>query len=150
MNYEDMNENKTGNGGIDAAAFTDYDQMKEKLTMEVVSADRNAEIFLLMHLPHVGGAFSIILSELFIAASGSLILQRLQPDSVGYCMFITICYLAASIFFLISNLRCGRQYAGDRSGTITISVRIFVAVLYIFAGIVMLAVPVKYLWMSLL
>lgn len=50
MNYEDMNENTAGNGGVDAAAFTDYDQMKEKLTMEVVSADRNAEM--LAEVPH--------------------------------------------------------------------------------------------------
>ena len=36
--------------GFDVNSITDYDQMKEKLSMEVVSAERNAE--LLAHVPH--------------------------------------------------------------------------------------------------
>ena len=36
--------------GIDVNAITDYEQMKGKLSMEVVSAERNAE--LLSHVPH--------------------------------------------------------------------------------------------------
>lgn len=118
------------------------------MTFLLVLIAVEAGIFILMHIPQVGGAFSLILSELFIAVSGSLILQKLQPDSLGYCLLVTVCYLAVSTFFLISNLRCGRNFTGSRPEKRAIPVRLLVTVLYVCTGIVMLAVPVKYLWMN--
>lgn len=55
MNYEDLDTKSEAAAGSDAAkvnieAVTDYEQMKEKLSMEVVSADRNAEM--LAAVPH--------------------------------------------------------------------------------------------------
>ena len=105
-------------------------------------------VFIMIHLPKVGEAFTVALSCLALALVGGLVLTSLKPDSIGYCVFATAVYFAAIAFFLWTNI--GRyELCEDGYPDSAVSKAISI-VIYVASAVIMIWMPVEVLWIRYL
>ena len=104
------------------------------LVIEVVVA-------LLMNIKATGRATALSLSEIMIAVISMIALDAMKPDSVGYCVFVTIAYLVLNLIFLVSNsAKYGTDQEDSPAGTVISSL------IYAFSAYFVLAIPAELLW----
>lgn len=114
----------------------------------MVLAVIEATVFILVHLPEVGKAFTVALSSLVVVLVGGLVLTSLKPDSIGYCVFATAVYFAAIAFFLWTNI--GRyELCEDGYPDSAVSKAISI-VIYVASAVIMIWMPVEVLWIRYL
>ena len=104
------------------------------LVVEVVVA-------VLMNIKATGRATALYFSEIMIAVISMIALDAMKPDSVGYCVFVTIVYLILNLVFLVSN---SSKYRADKEdspvGTVISSL------ICAFSAYFVLAIPAELLW----
>lgn len=107
-----------------------------------------AAVFILVHLPEVGKAFTVALSSLVVVLVGGLVLTSLKPDSIGYCAFATVVYFAVMAFFIWTNI--GRYELcedGYPDGAVS---KVISIVIYAASAVIMIWMPVEVLWIKYL
>lgn len=104
------------------------------LVVEVVVA-------VLMNIKATGKATALSFSEIMIAVISMIALDAMKPDSVGYCVFVTIVYLVLNLVFLVSNSsKYGTDQEDSPAGTVISSL------IYAFSAYFVLAIPAELLW----
>lgn len=104
------------------------------LVVEVVLA-------LLMNIKATGRATALSFSEIMLAVISMVALDAIKPDSIGYCVFVTIVYLILNLVFLISNSsKYGTDQGDSPAGTVISSL------IYAFSAYFVLAIPAELLW----
>ena len=63
-----------------------------------------AGIAVLMHIKHVSRAVITFFCCVFMGAIGAVVFEELTPDSMGYCLFVSVVYLLLSVFAVRVNL----------------------------------------------
>lgn len=73
-----------------------------------------AGIAVLMHIKHVSRAVITFFCCVFMGAIGAVVFEGLTPDSMGYCLFVSVVYLLLSVFAVRVNLRNLPEERGSR------------------------------------
>ena len=73
-----------------------------------------AGIAVLMHIKHVSRAVITFFCCVFMGAIGAVVFEELTPDSMGYCLFVSVVYLLLSVFAVRVNLRNLPKEHGSR------------------------------------
>ncbi len=61
-------------------------------------------IVFLVHLPQLNTAMTVLLSSFFLCAMGYVILDQFRPDSIGYCIVLSVVYAIAIALIIKLNL----------------------------------------------
>lgn len=61
-------------------------------------------IVILVRLPQLSTAMTVLLSSFFLCAMGYIILDQFKPDSIGYCIVLSAVYAIAVGFIIKLNL----------------------------------------------
>ena len=94
-----------------------------------------------MNIKATGRAVALSLSEIMIAVISMIALDARKPDSVGYCVFVTIVYMLLNLVFLVSNSSKYRADEEDCPVGAVIS-----SLIYAFSAYFVLAIPAELLW----
>jgi hypothetical protein len=73
-----------------------------------------AGIAILMHIKHISRAVITFCCSVFTGVLGAVIFEELVPDSAGYCIFVSIVFLALSVLTIQLNLRDLTEESGSR------------------------------------
>ena len=57
-------------------------------------------IAVLIHIKEIGDAVALCLSEVMVGTISMLLLNAAKPDSIGYCVFLTVAYLIGNRLLL--------------------------------------------------
>lgn len=99
------------------------------------------ELAVLMNIEATGRATALSFSEIMIAVISMIALDAIKPDSVGYCVFVTIVYLILNLVFLVSNSsKYGTNQENSSAGTVISSL------IYALSAYFVLAIPAELLW----
>lgn len=95
----------------------------------------------LMHIKATGKATALSFSEIMVGIISMFALDAVKPDSIGYCVFVTVLYLILNLVFLVSNSgKYGTSQDNTPAGTVISSL------IYAFAAYFILAIPAELLW----
>lgn len=95
----------------------------------------------LMHIKATGKATALSFSEIMVGIISMFALDAVKPDSIGYCVFVTVLYLILNLVFLVSNSsKYGINQDNTPAGTVISSL------IYAFAAYFILAIPAELLW----
>lgn len=61
-------------------------------------------IVFLVHLPQLSTAITVLLSSFFLCAMGYVILDQFKPDSIGFCIVLSVLYVIAVGLIIKLNL----------------------------------------------
>ena len=64
----------------------------------------------LMRIKWTGRAAALCFSEIMVGIISMFIFDAMKPDSIGYCVFITLVYLVGNLVFLTTN---SSKYASE-------------------------------------
>lgn len=85
-----------------------------KMCLIVILAIVELGIAVLMHMRHVSKAAITFFCCAFMGAIGAVVFEGLTPDSVGYCLFVSVVYLFLSAFAVQLNFRNLPEEQGSR------------------------------------
>lgn len=95
----------------------------------------------LMRIKWTGRATALCFSEIMVGIISMFILDAMEPDSIGYCVFITLVYLVGNLVFLTTN---SSKYASEEK---PVPAGIIISTLmYAIAAYFILAIPAELLW----
>ena len=95
----------------------------------------------LMRIKWIGRATALCFNEIMVGIISMFILDAMKPDSMGYCVFITLVYLVGNLVFLTTN---SSKYASEEK---PVPAGIIISTLmYAIAGYFILAIPTELLW----
>lgn len=95
----------------------------------------------LMRIKWTGRAAALCFSEIMVGIISMFIFDAMKPDSIGYCVFITLVYLVGNLVFLTTN---SSKYASEEK---PVPAGIIISTLmYAIAAYFILAIPAELLW----
>ena len=90
----------------------------------------------LMRIKWTGRAAALCFSEIMVGIISMFIFDAMKPDSIGYCVFITLVYLVGNLIFLTTN---SSKYASEEK---PVPAGIIISTLmYAIAACFILAIP---------
>jgi len=98
-------------------------------------------IGVLMHTKGTSKATTLCFSEIMVGIISMFILDAMKPDSIGYCVFVTLIYLIGNLVFLAANSGRYTNEVKKTSAGIIVS-----SMIYAFAAYFILAIPTELLW----
>lgn len=107
-------------------------------------------ICLLVHIPPISRAVRIVLSAVMIAAVAGLIFDSLEPDSIQFCVFVTLGYLMVTGFLLFTNAITNDALTVEQTNQHGIAGRIISIGIYAAAAYMIAAVPIELIWLRYL
>ena len=94
-----------------------------------------------MRIKWTGRAAALCFSEIMVGIISMFIFDAMKPDSIGYCVFITLVYLVGNLVFLTTN---SSKYASEEK---PVPAGIIISTLmYAIAAYFILAIPAELLW----
>ena len=100
-------------------------------------------IIILLHIPSVSRAVNVLTTSFFVCVVGFPILDHLHPDSVGFCILMTVLYSIGAAF--VMGISIDKWDIDDGSDNLIL--KIIASTIYGLAGIVV-AFPAIWIWMK--
>lgn len=95
----------------------------------------------LMHIRLFGEAAALLLSEIMVGIISMFILDSIEPDSIGYCIFVSVVYLLGNAVFLGANVGRHKSMEKNSPAGILISSCMCACIAYFIV-----AIPAELLW----
>lgn len=97
-------------------------------------------IAVLIHIKEIGDAVALCLSEVMVGTISMLLLNAAKPDSIGYCVFLTVAYLIGNSIYLGLN---SVRYVCQKTTTAGIMIS---SIMYAVTAYFVIAIPAELLW----
>ena len=101
-------------------------------------------IILLMHVPSVSRAVNVLATSFFLCVVGFPIMDHLHPDSIGFCIVMSVIYAVGATVVLWNSIN--EWDNDDCDGNLVL--RLIVCAIYGFAGIVLSFPLIEGIWMK--
>ncbi len=95
----------------------------------------------LMHIRLIGEAAALLFSEIMVGIISMFILDSIEPDSIGYCIFVSVVYLLGNAVFLGANV--GRHKSMEKNSPAGV---IISSCMCAFIAYFIVAIPTELLW----
>ena len=100
-------------------------------------------IILLMHVPSISRSVNVLSTSFFLCVVGFAIMDQLHPDSIGFCILMSVIYAGGVAVVLWNSIDKWDMDEGDGN----LILKIIASAIYGLAGIVV-AFPANWIWMK--